>query len=189
MGYHSFTKNVFSFIINHSVANSLVGENHIIFNSLIELLVVITIGAYEYLIKKATGEHVDVSRLFIYYNARLKDIACSKASKSMKDSGCTITGGIETLAEFGTCLESLWPYDSKSVNVCPSDEAYSEAVNHTITEAFQIDVDLYQMKACLAQGFPFVFAVTLFQSFSRAADFGHVHQPTTGVKFQHKIGR
>ncbi|CAF5179097.1 unnamed protein product, partial [Rotaria magnacalcarata] len=30
-------------------------------------------GTYEYLIKKATGEHIDVSRLFIYYNARLKD--------------------------------------------------------------------------------------------------------------------
>ena len=155
------------------------------------MFVFIAKGAYEYLIKKATGEHIDVSRLFIYYNARFKDILSSKASasKSMKDSGCTITSGIEALAEFGTCLESLWPYDSKSVNLCPSDEAYSEAINHTITEALRIDVDLYQMKACLAQGFPFIFAVTLFRSFSRAADFGHVHAPTTSMGKLRTIGK
>ena len=37
-------------------------------------LFILKLGAYEYLIKKATGEHIDVSRLFMYYNARIKDM-------------------------------------------------------------------------------------------------------------------
>lgn len=105
------------------------------------------------------------------------------------DSGCTITGGIEGLAEFGTCLESLWPYDANIVNEHPNDDVFSEAANHKITEALKLDVDLYQMKSCLAQGFPFVFGLTLFRSFTRAEDFGHVHIPSTVMRNQKKLGQ
>ncbi|UJR20126.1 hypothetical protein I4U23_023258 [Adineta vaga] len=62
-------------------------------------------GAYEYLTKKYDGHDTDVRRLFIYYNARLKD----NPSGVIKDAGCSITGAIEALKEFGTCLESKWP--------------------------------------------------------------------------------
>jgi C1A family cysteine protease len=56
-------------------------------------------GAYEYLAKRQLGDSGDVSRLFIYYNAR------ALMGWEHKDDGSTITGAIETLEEFGTCSE------------------------------------------------------------------------------------
>ncbi|CAF1295212.1 unnamed protein product [Rotaria sordida] len=113
---------------------------------------------------------------FVNYLATLSALVSNNESITVTDSGCTITGAIEALEEWGTCLESLWPYDLNNANLRPSDEAYDEAINHRITEAFQIS-DLYEMKACLAQGFPFAFGLRLFKSFERAGDFGHVHIP------------
>src|SRR5579871_4377815 len=88
------------------------------------------VGAYEYLLKKAYNSNIDVSRLFIYYNARTK-----KNATNITDSGCSMTNAIEALEELGTCLESVWPYDVSSVNTRPNDEAYQQAQDHQITEA------------------------------------------------------
>ncbi|UJR09185.1 hypothetical protein I4U23_013433 [Adineta vaga] len=135
-------------------------------------------GAYEYLLKKTSGSHIDVSRLFIYYNARVKD----EESDDIDDSGCTITGAIESLEESGTCLESIWPYYTKRVNKCPSDYAYEAAEDNKISDALQVNVDLVEMKSCLAQGFPFVFCMKLFKSFDKAGQKGIVPLPKTGEK-------
>lgn len=131
------------------------------------------LGAYEYLTKKATGRNIDVSRLFIYYNARVKD----QNSRNVIDSGCTMTSAIESLEEYGTCLESVWPYDISRVNTRPSNAAYEEAQRHKITEALRVDINLYEMKACLAQGFPFAFGLQLFGSFDQAGRTGVVPMP------------
>ncbi len=40
-----------------------------------------------------------------------------------------------------------------------------------------MDVDLNEMKTCLAQGFPFAFGVKLFESFNDAAKNGVVPKP------------
>ncbi|CAF3419814.1 unnamed protein product [Rotaria socialis] len=131
-------------------------------------------GAYEYLTKKQHGQNIDVSRLFIYYNARVK----GSGSSNVSDSGCSMTNGIEALEEFGTCLESIWPYDISMVNARPSDQAYAGAQHHKITEALQIKIDLHEMKSCLAQGFPFAFGLRLFTSFDKAATTGVVPMPS-----------
>lgn len=131
------------------------------------------LGAYEYLTKKSHGRNTDVSRLFIYYNSRSKD----SRSNFLMDSGCTMTSGIEALEEFGTCLESIWPYNISDVNTRPNDRAYQEAKNHKITEALEIDIDLNEMKSCLAQGFPFAFGLRLYRSFDKASTTGLVPLP------------
>ncbi|CAF1035165.1 unnamed protein product [Rotaria magnacalcarata] len=131
-------------------------------------------GAYEYLLKKTSGCHIDVSRLFIYYNARVKD---EESDDNIDDSGCTVTSAIEALEEFGTCLESIWPYYTKRVNKCPSDAAFEEAENNKIVDALQININLDEMKSCLAQGFPFVFGLELYKSFDKADEKGIVPMP------------
>ena len=131
------------------------------------------VGAYEYLTKKGTGREIDVSRLFIYYNARVHE----NQSDYVTDSGCSMTNGIESLSKYGVCLESNWPYNIEYVNTRPEDYTYQEADDFRITEALQVEVDLNQMKACLAQGFPFAFGLRLFQSFDRAANSGVVPMP------------
>ncbi|CAF2695871.1 unnamed protein product [Rotaria sp. Silwood2] len=130
-------------------------------------------GAYEYLTKKSNGLNTDVSRLFIYYNARVK----GKYSDLIDDTGCSMTDAIEALEEFGTCLESIWPYDISRVNMRPNDEAYQQAKNHKIHEALRVDIDLTEMKSCLAQGFPFAFGLELLSSFDKATKTGIVPMP------------
>ncbi|CAF4628732.1 unnamed protein product, partial [Rotaria sp. Silwood2] len=130
--------------------------------------------AYEYLTKKKNGHNTDVSRLFIYYNGRVK----GGNDFNVTDSGCSMTDVIEALEEFGICLESIWPYDIKMVNRPPNNEAYEAAKDHKITEALQVNIDLYEMKSCLAQGFPFAFGLKLFASFDQATNTGVVPMPS-----------
>ncbi|CAF2920681.1 unnamed protein product [Rotaria sp. Silwood2] len=134
-------------------------------------------GAYEYLLKKSSGHEIDVSRLFIYYNARVKD---EESDENINDSGCSVSSAIEALEESGTCLESVWPYYKKRVNKCPIDEAYEAAANNRITDALQVKINLYEMKSCLAQGYPFVFGLELYNSFDKAAKKGIVPIPKSG---------
>ncbi|CAF1007465.1 unnamed protein product [Adineta steineri] len=131
-------------------------------------------GAYEYLTKKQSGKNVDVSRLFIYYNGRVKE----DNDSTITDSGCTMTCAIEALEQSGVCLESIWPYDISNVNARPSDEAYQAAEPHKITQALQVNIDLNEMKSCLAQGFPFAFGLKLYTSFDKATNTGVVPMPS-----------
>ncbi|CAF1651549.1 unnamed protein product [Adineta ricciae] len=141
-------------------------------------------GAYEYLAKKHHGESIDVSRLFIYYNGREKE----QPSEAITDSGCSMTSAIEALEQFGTCLESIWPYDVSRVNTRPNNEAYQAAKPHTISEALQVSIDLHEMKSCLAQGFPFVFGLRLFTSFDKAAKTGAVPMPSASDRSRQSDG-
>ncbi|CAF0990701.1 unnamed protein product, partial [Didymodactylos carnosus] len=132
-------------------------------------------GAYEYLIKKHTGRNEDVSRLFIYYNSRAQD----DLSAAVSDTGCSMTHAIEALDEHGACRESQWQYDITKVNQRPPPPAYTEAKNFTIDEALQVKIDLFEMKSCIAQGFPFAFGIKLFQSFDKARANGAVPMPSS----------
>mgnify|MGYP002378175067 FL=1 len=88
-----------------------------------------------------------------------------------------MTNAIESLEEAGVCLESVWPYDISQVNIRPSDEAYQEGLEHQITEALKININLNEMKTCLAQGFPFAFGLRLYKSFDKARPSGVVPMP------------
>lgn len=123
-------------------------------------------GAYEYLAKRTLGEAGDVSRLFIYYNARSLD------NETDQDEGTTILNCIKVLQEMGTCPESVWPYDPESVFEEPHSEAYEAALNFRLEEAERIEVDLHAMKHCLAEGYPFAFGLPLFESFMREGNKG-----------------
>jgi C1A family cysteine protease len=127
-----------------------------------------------------------VSRLFIYYNGRVKE---NGNDDNITDSGCTMTSAIEALEELGVCLESLWPYDISQVNARPSDESYQQAKPHKISEALQVNIDLNEMKSCLAQGFPFAFGLKLFSSFDQAAHSGVVPMPSTSDRGRQSDGR
>jgi hypothetical protein len=126
------------------------------------------------LIKKSTARHLDVSRLFIYYNARKKEKEKENLPLIIIDEGATITSTIDTLKEQGTCVEPNWPYIKAIVNEKPTRNIYYEAKGLTITQALEIPVDLHYMKSCLAQGFPFVFGLQIYQSFHKAEYYGGV---------------
>ena len=127
-----------------------------------------------------------MSRLFIYYNARVAD---GKSPEDIEDEGCMVAAAIEALEQYGTCLESLWSYNVKRVNKRPSDEAFEAAESNTINDALQLGVNLDEMKSCLAQGFPFVFGLELCKSFDKAEKKGIVPMPRSTDKSRESHGR
>lgn len=74
-----------------------------------------------------------ISRLFIYYNAR------NIIRETDKDEGCYIHDALNSLKTLGTCRETIWKYDINEVFTKPSIESYREGNDNTITEFYQIN--------------------------------------------------
>jgi hypothetical protein len=132
-----------------------------------------TAGAYEYLIKRHLGEEAyDVSRLFIYYNARAADDA-----ENIADEGSVLSRVIDGLKENGACSEETWPFDTESVNEAPSEDAYEEAKGFMIEETELVPTDLDAWKSAIAAGHPIIFGMKLFGSFDKHKKAGLVPMP------------
>ncbi len=131
-------------------------------------------GAYEYLVKRHLDEDeaYDVSRLFIYYNAR------SIEEGDIKDEGSIIANAIEGLKQHGACSEETWPFAQESVNEQPSDEAYEEAKQFVIEDTEHVPTSLDAWKQCLAEGYPIIFGISLYRSFDSHRQKGLVPMPT-----------
>jgi C1A family cysteine protease len=134
-------------------------------------------GALEFLERKDKVRFVNLSRLFIYYNERVIEHSVKS------DSGAMIRDGIKTLNKQGVCSEKKWPYVISRFTVKPGAACYKEALDHQIL-AYQRILTLDQMRACLAQGFPFVFGFTVYESFEsqQVAKTGVVNMPKSGER-------
>lgn len=120
-------------------------------------------GAYEYLLKRHHGSNAhDISRLFVYYNARyLAD------ANSIRDEGSSIQLAIESLKQDGACSEDVWPFNLEQVNAEPSEEAYAEAGDFLVDTAEVVPTRLELWRQALASGHPIIFGIRLFQSFDQ----------------------
>jgi C1A family cysteine protease len=118
-------------------------------------------GALEFLELKGGLPLADLSRLFIYYNERVMEHTVQS------DSGAQIRDGIKSVAKQGVCTELKWPYVISKFKLKPTAACYTEALKHTITQ-YQSLGSLADMQACLAEGFPFVFGFTVYESFESA---------------------
>jgi C1A family cysteine protease len=129
-------------------------------------------GAVEFLERKDNIRFIDASRLFIYYNER----ALEGTIKS--DAGAMIRDGIKTLKNLGVCSERSWPYITSKFAVKPGAACYKEALKRQITSYHRI-LTVDEMRACLAEGFPFVFGFTVYESFEsqEVAHSGVVQMP------------
>lgn len=114
----------------------------------------------------------DVSRLFIYYNERAIEGTVGF------DSGAMIRDGIKGLAKWGVCPELNWPYNITQFTRKPTAACYKEGLRHRITSYHRLQT-LNEMFNCLADGFPFVFGFTVYESFEslRVAQTGIVPMP------------
>ncbi|MCB1179688.1 MAG: C1 family peptidase, partial [Leptospiraceae bacterium] len=130
-------------------------------------------GAYEYLFKRHKGiDSHNVSRLYIYYNARDWDGTVDE------DDGCTIEGAIEGIKEYGACSEKTWPYDEDMYDEEPSDEAYEEGEKFLVEDVKLVPIDLKAWKSALAEGHPIVFGIDLFKTFDSHKKPGLVPMPS-----------
>lgn len=120
-------------------------------------------GMFQFVNKKSSGVDFVPSRLFIYYNERVM------MGTVKKDSGAQLRDGIKSIAKQGVCKEPTWPYDIKKFKNKPSPAAYKEALDHQAIEYQRIDDTINSMKQCLADGYPFVFGFTMYDSFKTDA--------------------
>lgn len=118
-------------------------------------------GAFEFEQKKLDLAEFMPSRLFIYYNER--DIE----GTINQDSGARIRDGIKSVVKLGVCPETEWPYatDMPTVTRKPDAGAFRDALGNTVVAYHRIVQNLRQMKGCLAEGYPFVFGFTVYESF------------------------
>ena len=99
------------------------------------------------------------SRLFIYYNER------SIEGTVGSDSGAQIRDGIKSVAQWGDCPETEWPYVVSQFTVQPPAACYDDASKHLALVYEAVNQDLSDLRGCLAAGFPFVFGFTVYASF------------------------
>src|SRR5438270_10951251 len=120
------------------------------------------VGALEFLEIKDGCKFVDLSRLFVYYNERTIE------GTTLQDSGAFLRDGIKSLAKQGVCPEAEWPYRIRDFTKRPNRKCYSDAEKHQITSYLRIST-VDEMRACLADGYPFVFGFTVYSAFESAA--------------------
>jgi C1A family cysteine protease len=114
------------------------------------------------------------SRLFLYYNERVLE------DNVYQDAGATLRDGMKVIAKQGVCEETLWPYEPAQFSTKPNKICYIEAMKHQVILYRRINPDIYQMKNCLASGYPFVFGISIYQSFEsqEVAKSGIVPMPS-----------
>ena len=134
-------------------------------------------GALEFLERKDRVSFIDLSRLFIYYNERSLEHTVNS------DAGAMIRDGIKTLAKLGVCSEAKWPYVESKFAAKPPAACYTEGLKHQIT-SYQRILTLDEMRTCLADGYPFVFGFTVYESFmtQQVAKSGIGPMPKKGEK-------
>lgn len=131
-------------------------------------------GAYEYLFKRHRGDAAyDVSRLFIYYNARTVN-----SEDDIEDGGSFISDAIEGLKQYGACSEETWPFELDNVNEEPDEDSYDEAAGFLIEDTAVVPTDLNAWKRAIAEGYPIIFGINLYESFDQHRKPGLVPMPS-----------
>lgn len=113
-------------------------------------------------IKQAQADRFTPSRLFIYYNERVIEGTVEE------DSGAMLRDGIKSVARQGAPHEPLWPYVVSKFRAKPSSAAYKDASSHQALQYQRVPRTMDQIRGCLADGYPFVFGFSVYESFETA---------------------
>jgi hypothetical protein len=131
-----------------------------------------SVGALEFLYKKNNGRAVDLSRLFVYFNAR------RMTGLTSEDAGCYIREAMASILAFGACRENTWPYNPGKFAEMPDQQAYSEALQYGAIQYSRVNGSKGALSA-LALGYPIVFGISLpSRCYEEAASTGIIPPPT-----------
>lgn len=110
------------------------------------------------IILKRQNRLVEISRLFIYYQARLIEGTVAY------DAGAYLRDCIKACNKLGASAEALWKYDIRQFKTRPSEVAYVDATKRKVVE-YQRCADFTQVKNALANGNPVVVGFLVYSSF------------------------
>jgi C1A family cysteine protease len=118
------------------------------------------------------------SRLFIYYNERVMEHTVGQ------DAGAQIRDGIKSVNHIGACPETDWPYVITKFTQKPPARAFKDAPLGKALSYQRVVQTLDQMRGCLAEGFPIVLGISVYESFEsrQVAKSGVVPMPAKSEK-------
>jgi C1A family cysteine protease len=134
-----------------------------------------TVGALELRRMYGGMPHVDLSRLFVYFNARLAHQATNI------DDGTYIRIALQSLSKMGVCPEDLCPYDTSKVFIRPSWKAYRKAYAYKIDKYYRIaskgEARIDDVLAALSCHHPVIFGAKVWKYFKKISADGEVPMP------------
>ena len=128
-------------------------------------------SVFEYFLNNETHNKDDMSEAYVYYNAR------EIQGDTSIDEGANLYNVIRGMADKGVCLEELCPYDSNVFDKRPSDEAYEDGKEHTVTTAKSIPVSVETVKSAINDGYPVVGCFRVFESLQENTS-GYIPMPS-----------
>jgi len=129
------------------------------------------IGALEFHHLKAGRPLTDLSRLFVYYNARIL------SESTQKDEGSFIHHGMASILAYGACEARLWPFIEAMVTSRPTDACYQNASSYEAVQYARTPRGVPALSA-LAQGLPIVFGIFVpGEYYQTAAQTGRMPKP------------
>lgn len=124
------------------------------------------VSALEFELKRAGQKVTDLSRLFVYYNAR--DMA-----DRLDKSGSSYNKIFASIIAMGVCSEALWPYQKALADERPTQDAYQAAMRLKGLQVARTGFGT-ECREVLASGLPVVFGMhTNSRDFSQAK---HTHR-------------
>jgi C1A family cysteine protease len=130
------------------------------------------VGAFELMINKSHPEKFrDLSRLFVYYNARLLEGYVNE------DAGTYVRSGIKAVHKWGVCIEEHWPYLINKFADTPSLESYIDARERFIDSYYRIN-SIDDIIASLSMEIPVVTGIQVFDDFDRLGSDSVVPLPS-----------
>lgn len=135
------------------------------------------VGMLEYFQRRAYGEYLDASRLFLYKATR-------EFLGMTGDSGAFLRSAMGAMRLFGVCPEKYWPYDVTAYDNEPPAFCYSYAKEYAAVTYYRLDpagVDadkaLENIKTQLAANLPSMFGFTVYASISDVSATGAIPMP------------
>jgi C1A family cysteine protease len=140
------------------------------------------VGLLEYFERKAFGNHIEASRLFLY-----------KATRNLLhfngDTGASIRASMGALTLFGVPPEEYWPYNAADFEKEPTGFCYALAQNYQAISYYRLDPPgvkpdalLFAIKKNLTAGLPVMFGFVVYSSYKLAAKTGKIPFPESGDK-------
>lgn len=125
----------------------------------------------EFVERKQGQKFIPLSRLYLYYNERVM------INTVNEDSGALLRDGIKSVNQVGVCSEAIWPYDISKFAQKPPAKAERYDHFHKVLRYERLSHDLRVLKACLVEGYPFVFGFAVYSSFDNVGPNGLMPMP------------
>jgi C1A family cysteine protease len=140
------------------------------------------VGLVEYFERRAFGNHIDASRLFLYKVTR-------NLMRVKGDTGAYLRTTMGALTLFGVPPEEYYSYVIADFDKEPPAFCYAFAQNYQAISYYRLDPPgtapsalLQQIKSQLAAGLPSMFGFTVYKSIEQASSSGKIPFPVKADK-------